>query len=113
MLVFHFNLIFFSFLVPGPPVIDDDSVAVTLTSISLKWSAPEEPNGEVSKYEVCWRLLNDALGDCKQTYDLQTHVFSIRDLKPGTPYNVSVVAFTKVGHGPSDSVEHTTGASGK
>ena len=63
-------------------------------------------------YEVCWRRSPNDDKSCREVSKLQTQT-EIPDLKPGTTYEVSVVASTKAGDGLPDSVSRTTDESGE
>ena len=110
MFVQHFNLTSVSSVVPGVPTID--SANANLTAISLEWSPPLQPNGMITNYEVCWRP-KDGSSTCKLTPATPSFPHIIPNLRPGTTYDVSVLAITKVDKGSAASVQRKTDRSGK
>lgn len=85
---------FFCIKEPESPPQDVEVLNVTATEISLKWLPPEKPNGIITHYEVLYGSVN-AFG-CKNT---TTTSLLLNGLKPYTLYNISVRAFTHLGHG--------------
>nr|XP_060635514.1 phosphatidylinositol phosphatase PTPRQ [Anolis sagrei ordinatus] len=83
---------------PDSPPQDVELSEVTATEINLRWSPPEKPNGIITHYEVIYD-------------DASTSVFKnttatnllLNGLKPYTLYNISVRAFTSLGHGNQSS----------
>ena len=87
--------------IPGPPKMR--SVSASLTTIYVSWYSPQ-PNGRILKYVLCWNSTDDDSGSCRVVWPS----FVVSNLKPGTMYNVTVSAFTKIGEGPAVSVEKET-----
>ena len=107
---FYFVFItYLLFLGPSKPIIDKNSIAPNLTTISLKWFE-SSPNGILLEYQVCWELTN--LRRC-QNESNSTLSFQILDLKPKTTYAVIVSAFTVIGEGDHDQESVTTAESSK
>ncbi|XP_062838740.1 phosphatidylinositol phosphatase PTPRQ isoform X3 [Anolis carolinensis] len=83
---------------PDSPPQNVEISEVTATEINLRWSPPEKPNGIITHYEVIYE-------------DASTSVFKnttatnllLNGLKPYTLYNISVRAFTSLGHGNQSS----------
>ncbi|XP_060696040.1 phosphatidylinositol phosphatase PTPRQ [Hemiscyllium ocellatum] len=71
---------------------------VTETSAYLSWSPPEKPNGIITYYEVTYT-------NCTDSFTMNSSETSIylENLKKFSPYNVSVKAYTKYGHGNQTS----------
>ena len=83
---------------PGP--VTNFIINVTLTSVNLFWSPPEQPNGILIHYEVTYRLngSNEAINVSSES--LST-TFTIQPLTPETGVvNISVSAYTSAGQGP-------------
>ncbi|KAJ6651382.1 hypothetical protein lerEdw1_020955 [Lerista edwardsae] len=83
---------------PESPPQNVEVLNVTATEISLKWLPPEKPNGIITHYEVLYGSVK-AFG-CKNT---TTTSLLLHGLKPYTLYNISVRAFTHLGHGNQSS----------
>ena len=82
------------FIVPG--VVSNLTGQPKFTSIVLTWSAPQEPNGVITGYEVTYRVSDGDLV-MNSTTDLR---FTISSLTPGTHVTeISVSAYTSVGGG--------------
>ncbi|XP_074980428.1 phosphatidylinositol phosphatase PTPRQ isoform X6 [Caretta caretta] len=79
---------------PGSPPQNVEVLDVTATGIYLRWSPPEQPNGIITHYEVLYNYANDLF--IKNTS--ATSIF-LNGMKPYTLYNISVRAFTRLGHG--------------
>ena len=80
---------------------------LTLTSIDLTWSAPEEPNGVIISYEVTYRVTESNLVTTNTT-ELST-TFSISSLTPQTTVsNISVSAYTSIGPGEAATIADQT-----
>ncbi|XP_078424688.1 phosphatidylinositol phosphatase PTPRQ [Cetorhinus maximus] len=72
---------------------------VTETSAYLSWSPPEKPNGIIKYYEVTYTNYTDSfIMNISETY------IYLENLKKFSPYNVSVKAYTKYGHGNQTSL---------
>ncbi|XP_067415991.1 phosphatidylinositol phosphatase PTPRQ isoform X5 [Emydura macquarii macquarii] len=83
---------------PGTPPQNVEVLDVTATEIYLRWSPPEQTNGIITHYEVVYNYANDIF--IKNTS--ATSIF-LNDMKPYTLYNISVRAFTRLGHGNQSS----------
>ncbi|XP_074868405.1 phosphatidylinositol phosphatase PTPRQ isoform X2 [Carettochelys insculpta] len=84
---------------PSSPPQNVEVFDVTATGIYLRWSPPEQPDGIITHYEVFYNHDHDIF--IKNTS--ATSIF-LSGMKPYTLYNISVRAFTKVGHGNQSSV---------
>lgn len=61
------------------------------TSLTVAWSAPEQPNGPIDGYNVIWTNEKGALSaDVGQALS-----YAIPDLQPYTEYDVEVLAFNR------------------
>ncbi|XP_028601411.2 phosphatidylinositol phosphatase PTPRQ isoform X2 [Podarcis muralis] len=83
---------------PDSPPQDVEILEVTATEISLRWSPPEKPNGIITHYEV---MYDDASALILRN-TTATNLL-LNGLKPYTLYNISVRAFTRLGHGNQSS----------
>ncbi|XP_053260707.1 phosphatidylinositol phosphatase PTPRQ isoform X4 [Podarcis raffonei] len=83
---------------PGSPPQHVEILEVTATEISLRWSPPEKPNGIITHYEV---MCDDASALILRN-TTATNLL-LNGLKPYTLYNISVRAFTRLGHGNQSS----------
>ncbi|XP_069485396.1 phosphatidylinositol phosphatase PTPRQ isoform X4 [Ambystoma mexicanum] len=79
---------------PGSPPQNLMLIGITARSVSLEWAPPSETNGIITHYEVLYR---NSTGLYAQNTSLTT--MSLNYLKPYTLYNISVRAYTRVGHG--------------
>ncbi|XP_072341266.1 phosphatidylinositol phosphatase PTPRQ [Scyliorhinus torazame] len=71
---------------------------VTQTSAYLSWSPPEKPNGIILYYEVTYTNYTDSV----DVNSSGTHIY-LENLQKFSPYNISVKAYTKYGHGHQTS----------
>ena len=81
---------------PGP--VSNLIINVTLTSVNLFWSPPEQHNGILTRYEVTYRLY-----DSNEVINVSSESLSttIRSLTPETGVvDISVSAYTSAGRGP-------------
>lgn len=83
---------------PDSPPQNVEVLEVTATEISLRWSPPEKPNGIITHYEVMYHNASTLI--LKNT--TETNLL-LNGLKPYTLYNISVRAFTRLGHGNQSS----------
>ncbi|XP_078504107.1 phosphatidylinositol phosphatase PTPRQ [Lissotriton helveticus] len=79
---------------PGSPPLNLMLIGITARSVSLEWAAPSEPNGIITHYEVLYR---NSSGLHAENTSAKTMTLSY--LKPYTLYNISVRAYTRIGHG--------------
>ena len=76
-------------------------INVTLTSVNLFWSPPEQPNGILTRYEVAYRLCGSNEVITSNSESLST-TFIIQSLTPNTGVvDISVSAYTSAGGGSS------------
>ena len=91
----------FFILAPSAPT----NLSITLlssTSISIEWSPPNNPNGQIRLYGVnCGRPLVSSFNSTMLYYECQW-------LEPGRQYKISVFAYTGAGEGEAVSVVVTT-----
>ncbi|XP_078077230.1 phosphatidylinositol phosphatase PTPRQ [Mustelus asterias] len=71
---------------------------VTESSAYLSWSPPEKSNGIIIYYEVTYANYTDSF----TMNSSETHIY-LDDLQKFSPYNISVKAHTKYGHGNQTS----------
>ena len=85
-------------LVPG--LVSNLIINVTLTSVNLFWSPPEQHNGILTHYEVTYRVYSSNEVINVSIKDLST-TFTIQSITPGTEVvDISVSAYTSAGQGP-------------
>ena len=76
------------------------TINVTLTSVNLFWSPPEQHNGILTRYEVTYRLNHNSQITMISIENLST-TFTIQSLTPETGVvDISVSAYTSAGQGP-------------
>ncbi|XP_071408259.1 phosphatidylinositol phosphatase PTPRQ isoform X1 [Pithys albifrons albifrons] len=83
---------------PDSPPQNTEIINVTATEINLRWLPPEQPNGLITHYEVLYSDSNDFF-----IKNASTTSISLSEMKPYTLYNISVRAFTRLGHGNQSS----------
>ncbi|XP_074936839.1 phosphatidylinositol phosphatase PTPRQ isoform X3 [Phalacrocorax aristotelis] len=83
---------------PDSPPQNVELINVTATEINLRWLPPEQPNGLITHYEVLY-------SDSSYLFikNASSTSISLSEMKPYTLYNISVKAFTRVGHGNQSS----------
>ncbi|XP_056430425.1 phosphatidylinositol phosphatase PTPRQ isoform X2 [Hyla sarda] len=79
---------------PGSPPQNLVSAGVNATTINLEWSAPAEPNGIITHYEIIYTNSTTILAQ-----NTTSTIFTITDLNPNTLYRISIRAYTQFGHG--------------
>ncbi|KAL7870971.1 hypothetical protein SRHO_G00084680 [Serrasalmus rhombeus] len=84
--------------VPDSPPHDLAVVNTTSSTATFIWTPPDKPNGIIRQYEVSY-------GNATYHHIVNSTVPSItlRNLKPYTYYNVTVRAYTQLGHGDQTS----------
>ncbi|NWQ75109.1 PTPRQ phosphatase, partial [Columbina picui] len=83
---------------PDSPPQNVELINVTATEINLRWLPPEQPNGLITHYEVLYSDSNDLF-----IKNASSTSISLSEMKPYTLYNISVRAFTRLGHGNQSS----------
>ena len=84
------------FTAPGPVL--NLMVGPKFTAVQISWDAPQMPNGDITQYEVTYRINGGSL--MTNTTELATTFIIIPSLNPGTMVsNISVTAFTSGGRG--------------
>ncbi|XP_027309995.3 phosphatidylinositol phosphatase PTPRQ isoform X2 [Anas platyrhynchos] len=83
---------------PDSPPQNVELVNVTATEIYLRWLPPEQPNGLITHYEVLYSDSNDLF-----IKNASSTSISLTELSPYTLYNITVRAFTRLGHGNQSS----------
>lgn len=95
----RFFLLFdFHIAEPDSPPQNVELINVTATEINLRWLPPEQPNGLITHYEVLYGDSNDVF-----IKNASFTSISLSEMKPYTLYNISVRAFTRLGHGNQSS----------
>uniref|UniRef100_A0A663MMZ5 Phosphatidylinositol phosphatase PTPRQ n=1 Tax=Athene cunicularia TaxID=194338 RepID=A0A663MMZ5_ATHCN len=84
---------------PDSPPQHVELINVTATEINLRWLPPEQPNGLITHYEVLYHDSNDLF-----IKNASSTTISLNEMKPYTLYNISVRAFTRLGHGNQSSL---------
>lgn len=87
-------------LVPSGPPVNFTAMAISSTSIVLKWKPPliHKQNGIITGYTISQLMAGNI-----STYSTPDLMFTVMDLRPFTSYTYSITAFTVVGSGPSSS----------
>ncbi|XP_076189734.1 phosphatidylinositol phosphatase PTPRQ isoform X3 [Aptenodytes patagonicus] len=83
---------------PDSPPQNVELINVTATEINLRWLPPEQPNGLITHYEVLYSDSNNLF-----IKNASSTSISLSEMKPYTLYNISVRAFTRLGHGNQSS----------
>ncbi|KAG7271054.1 hypothetical protein CRUP_037953, partial [Coryphaenoides rupestris] len=86
---------------PDSPPVDVAAAETTPTTVTLTWSPPEKANGVIRRYEVLYE--NETFSG---VVNASRPGATLTHLKPFSRYNVSVRAYTRLGHGnhTSDTV---------
>ena len=88
--------------VPGP--VSDLSAAPGVVQLTISWTAPSEPNGVITMYQVT----HNSTGVLNYTNTSATQL-TLRDLSPNTAVEYSVRAYTIIGPGePVSNITSTT-----
>ena len=85
--------------VPGP--VSGLSVTPGVTQLTISWTAPSEPNGVITMYQVT----HNSTGVLNYTNTSATQL-TLRDLPPNTAVEYIVRAYTIIG--PGDAVSNIT-----
>ncbi|KAM6293009.1 phosphatidylinositol phosphatase PTPRQ [Porphyrio hochstetteri] len=83
---------------PESPPQNVELINVTATEINLRWLPPEQPNGLITHFEVLYSDSNDLF-----IKNASSTSISLSEMKPYTLYNITVRAFTRLGHGNQSS----------
>ncbi|KAK7028897.1 hypothetical protein SK128_007908 [Halocaridina rubra] len=76
----------------------------SLSTIHLRWSPPEKPNGKILKYEVIYCVSAKVNNDCKTvTVNGDENQLMIENLNSNQLYRFKVAAISEVGKGPYSS----------
>ena len=87
--------------VPGP--VSDLSATPGVVQLTISWTAPSEPNGVITMYQVT----HNSTGVLNYTNTSATQL-TLRDLPPNTAVEYSVRAYTIIGPGDAvSSIEST------
>ncbi|KRY42983.1 Phosphatidylinositol phosphatase PTPRQ, partial [Trichinella spiralis] len=90
-------------------------IGKTDSSLSISWLPPEDPHGRITGFKITIDAVsqNAAVGTISKTYPVHAskREFTIADLEPDTPYNVTVQAATSRGYGPGTSTVYSTDSS--
>lgn len=112
----HLSLIF-TISAPSPPI-NPVAVSLNATAISITWSRPAEPNGQITRYEIQYNAVgsSDVISDVLSANQIPGLNTLIGSLKPFTRYQFRIRAATgeiNVMWGNfSAGVEETTGEAG-
>ena len=82
--------------VPGP--VSDLSATPGVVQLTISWTAPSEPNGVITMYQVT----HNSTGVLNYTNTSATQL-TLRDLHPNTAVEYSVRAYTIIGPGENVS----------
>ena len=86
--------------VPGP--VSDLSATPGVVQLTISWTAPSEPNGVITMYQVT----HNSTGTTQLTTTARQ--FILRDLLPNTDVEFSVRAYTVIGPGTDSKIVSTT-----
>ena len=93
-----------SFLVPSEPQ-SLGIVSITSSSVTLRWSPPETPNGIITQYSIQFDTTNITnFGNNMSNILMGT----VEGLSPDIVYVLQLRAHTSVGAGPHRSITITT-----
>ena len=87
--------------VPGP--VSDLSATPGVVELTISWTAPSEPNGVITMYQVT----HNSTGVLNYTNTSVTQL-TLRDLPPNTAVEYSVRAYTIIGPGESVTDQAST-----
>ncbi|XP_077373169.1 phosphatidylinositol phosphatase PTPRQ isoform X2 [Festucalex cinctus] len=79
---------------PDSPPVNLTVLDTSSSTVALTWSAPEKANGVIQQYTVLYE--NRSYSNSVNT---SSNRVTLTHLRPFTYYNVSVMAFTRFGHG--------------
>ncbi|XP_039664458.1 phosphatidylinositol phosphatase PTPRQ isoform X3 [Perca fluviatilis] len=83
---------------PDSPPVNLTVVDTSPSTTTLAWSAPEQANGMIQRYEVLYE--NESFSALMNT---SFNTITLMNLKPFSNYTVSVRAYTRYGHGNQTS----------
>ena len=87
---------------PGPVSNVLNSYA-TLTTITITWQPPSDPNGVIIKYQVTYYVNGSVI-----TYNVTQPLVTITGLVPRTTYTFSVIGYTIAGSGAVTQLQTST-----
>jgi hypothetical protein len=93
---------------PSSPPRNLDVFMVTATTALLSWDPPLFPNGAIVSYNISYQPSDGSLNSVDIEVGGDTESEVLTDLRPFTIYNVSVLASTRVGPGPTNSTQFST-----
>ena len=73
-------------------------VGSTETSVTLSWMAPDPPNGNITQYNVLYRIRDGSRFTTVNTMATDL-TYTVTELTTATEYRFRVTAFTVVGEG--------------
>ncbi|XP_061534232.1 phosphatidylinositol phosphatase PTPRQ isoform X4 [Phycodurus eques] len=79
---------------PDSPPVNLTVVDTSSSTATLTWSAPEKNNGVIQQYTVLYENQSSS-----NSVNTSSNRVTLTHLRPFTYYNVSVMAFTRFGHG--------------
>ena len=91
----------FSILVPSPPKDVTVSVSEQQATVKVHWNTPDEPNGKLTNYKICWRPV-DKIRQYNWTCKMvKAHVLNdkISNLNTSVRYVVKILAKNRAGEG--------------
>ena len=91
------------------------ATAVSFNTITVTWSEPSMPNGEIGRYNITYYETNDGSSDniTLEVSDVSGRTQQLTDLDPFTNYTIIIHAFTGAGIGqPSDPLIVQTNETG-
>ena len=95
------------FAVPSGPPLNVALTDITITSMTVSWDPPVEPNGKIVGYEVIYYEKDNQ--DMKRIRNVPRQRYTIENLKPFRIYRISVACKSSGGIGPlSVAIENQT-----
>ena len=101
-------------IAPSPPT-NIMATAISFNTITVTWSEPSMPNGEIRRYNITYYKTNDGSSNniTLEVSDISGRSQQLTDLDPFTNYTIIVHAFAGAGIGqPSDPVTVQTNETG-
>ena len=105
----YFPSISFHFIVPYDPPVTLQVAAQNASAISLTWSPPLIPYGNIVSYTILveYGIVGGNVTTLVVNSSLGTN-YSVTNLLPFTYYNFSVAASTRIGMGPFSTISTRT-----
>ena len=84
---------------PGPPHVDMNRQTAGQYSITIYWSPPSQPNGDIRGYRI--QVLRNGVSQTTLSNVVSSsHSRTVTSLQPHTRYTYRIAARTSAGYGP-------------